>query len=544
MPDQPQRHASTTDRPVVTRFAPSPTGLLHVGGARTALYSYALAKRHGGKFILRFEDTDLARSSKESADAILRDLQWLGLSWDAGPDIGDPQNIVGGIGAAMFCQSKRHEAGVYDQYIKLLLDDGIAYEDGDAVRFRQTSDITFDDAVYGTVNVAASELEDFIIRKGEAGGRMPTFHFAVVIDDALMGVTHIVRGQEHLTNTTKHAALYDALRRITGDAKFARPVWAHTPSIMNPDGSKMSKRDKAKAARKAAKETGLDHVDHPDITRSLFDEFMAKANDSLVVADAIANDIGIKLPEINVADFRRSGYLPETLLNYLALLGWNPGDDVEHFDLDFICENFSFDRVNKANSKFDRDKLKAFNAKRLRELEKLEFVQRLWQYCKKHDRRAISMWRRFPDQDAVPEKFPGFAEMYQGRCETFPDAFTNGASLLKGNKDITYDFTPKPIRKAMKSNDNAGAAMLRDLRDAFAKLPEDGFGQAGHELIAKLAQERGLNMGKLAQPIRVAVSGGVVTPEIDKTLEFLGKESTLERIDNCLEAFEAHLAST
>ncbi|MFK7790060.1 MAG: glutamate--tRNA ligase, partial [Phycisphaeraceae bacterium] len=241
----------TTNRPVVTRFAPSPTGALHIGGARTALFAWAYARGHDGKFILRIEDTDKKRSSPESTRGIIRDMKWLGLTWDEGPspdEAADPYTTQLGDNGPYF-QSQRAEQGLYDHYIQLLLDAGEAYEEDGAVRLKMGShrgDIAFDDAVYGHIEVKADDLEDFVIRKGEDGGKLPTFHFAVVCDDALMGVTHVIRGQEHLSNTTKHAAIYDALAQLTNDAvTWQRPTWVHTPSIMNPGGSKMSKRDKA-----------------------------------------------------------------------------------------------------------------------------------------------------------------------------------------------------------------------------------------------------------------------------------------------------------
>jgi len=239
------------DQPVVTRFAPSPTGLLHIGGARTALFSWAYARGRGGKFLLRLEDTDQRRSSDAAARSILADLQWLGLNWDEGPDPSidwadstetrSPKDHQVGEHGPYF-QSQRLD--IYNAHIQKLLNAGLAYEDDGAVRFRMDKPIAFRDEVYGDIKVEQADLEDFVIRKADG---FPTFHLAVVVDDVEMKVTHIIRGQEHLSNTAKHAALCDALG-------VPRPVWVHTPSIMNPDGSKMSKRDKAKVARAAAKQ--------------------------------------------------------------------------------------------------------------------------------------------------------------------------------------------------------------------------------------------------------------------------------------------------
>ena len=339
------------DRPVVTRFAPSPTGALHIGGARTALFAWAFAKKHDGRFILRIEDTDLKRSSKQSTSGILRDLAWLGLYSDEGPkypccksDCGcgkavdeagyDPYSRDQQLGNnGPYFQSQRAADGIYDKYVQMLLDSGKAYEDDGAVRFRMDQDIAFTDAVYGDISVKQEDLEDFIIRKGEDGGKMPTFHFAVVVDDALMEVTHVIRGQEHLTNTSKHAALYDALAEVTGDIDiWQRPVWVHTPSIMNPGGSKMSKRDKAKVAREAAEKWLAQDGNTvealcelckqkttPDLAAILHHNditiFIDKKADHIFDPSILAQGLGVPLPEIEVEDFRRAGYLQSALLN-------------------------------------------------------------------------------------------------------------------------------------------------------------------------------------------------------------------------------------
>ncbi|MFN3166819.1 MAG: glutamate--tRNA ligase [Phycisphaeraceae bacterium] len=557
----------TADRPVVTRFAPSPTGALHIGGARTALFAWAYARGHHGKFILRLEDTDKKRSSVESARGIVRDLKWLGLNWDEGPsgDEGaDPYaDQVGDNGP--YTQSQRAEQGLYDHYIALLLDAGEAYEDDGAVRLKMGAhrgDLAFDDAVFGRVEVKADDNEDFVIRKGVEGGRLPTFHFAVVCDDALMGVTHVIRGQEHLSNTTKHAAIYDALAKITADAvTWARPVWVHTPSIMNPGGSKMSKRDKAKAAREAAIDSEIDKDDLIDgairfdgqvqVLASMrtgeskktehlssdIDEFLNKSNDDNRIAKAIAGFLGITLPEIEVDDFRRSGYLPGVCLNYIALLGWNPGNDVERFDLDFLCQHFDFNRVGKANSTFDRDKLRHFNGDTIRSLPADDFACLLADYVKAYR----------PDWEQAGvfngDDWQTFCAAVQERTETLPDPLNANAYLIADDESIGYDFSPKPVRKAMTGSDGQGIKLLEALRVKFDTLPEENFGTAAHQAIEQAAEASGINMGKYAQPVRIAVSGGPVTPPIDVVLDLLGKSSTLHRIDRCLEQAKAHLAT-
>ncbi|HEX7011050.1 MAG TPA: glutamate--tRNA ligase family protein, partial [Phycisphaeraceae bacterium] len=234
---------------VVTRFAPSPTGSLHVGGARTALFNWAFARQHKGQFILRIEDTDVARSTQAATLGILRDLDWLGLDWDQGPapHADNPYEHQKGEHGPYF-QSQRLD--IYRRYLQQLQDAGRVYEDGGALRFRMPDHpITVNDLVLGPVRVepGTPQMEDFVIFKSEAAGSGPTFHFANVVDDHLMRVTHVIRGQEHLNNTVKHLALFEALG-------VEPPHYAHIPLIFNPDGSKMSKRDKAKAARQAALE--------------------------------------------------------------------------------------------------------------------------------------------------------------------------------------------------------------------------------------------------------------------------------------------------
>lgn len=570
----PEQDNVPQDRTVVTRFAPSPTGALHIGGARTALFAWAFAKKHGGRFILRVEDTDLKRSSPESTHGILRDLGWLGLWSDEGPKypcakhgcgcgkaLGDPgydpydrERQLGSNGP--YFQSQRAADGIYDKYVQLLLDAGKAYEDDGAVRFRMDKPIAFSDAVYGDISVSADDLEDFVIRKGEDGGKLPTFHFAVVVDDALMEVTHVIRGQEHLSNTTKHAALYDTLAEVTGDAEtWRRPVWVHTPSIMNPGGSKMSKRDKAKAARAAAKDFIAAHSDEIFKTKftestlfynscgfggefptTLLSGFISGDNDESNMASAVADTLGLTLPEIEVDDFRGAGYLQSALLNYIALLGWNPGDNIEHFDTDFLCEKFSLDRIGKSNSTFDRVKLKDFNGKAIRELEPGKFVDRMTKYVEQYRKE----WAESPIFGDVA-KWQAFCGAVQERAQVLPDPLDANAFLIEPDDATTYDFSPKAIRKAMMGNDGLGVTLLEEMVGAFDALPAEGFGAAAHAKINELAEQAGINMGKYAQPVRIAVSGGPVTPPVDVTLELLGKDATLKRMRRCLDAAKAHM---
>jgi glutamyl-tRNA synthetase len=505
--------------PVVTRFAPSPTGNLHIGGARTALFAWAFARKHGGQLILRIEDTDLARSTPESTKGILRDLTWLGLDWDQGPDPGsggpgDPYDLDTQIGPHRpYFQSQRHEQGIYNELVQKLLDSGQAYEDQDAVRFRMDRDVAFNDVVFGPIEVKADDLEDFIIRKGEKGGRLPTFHLAVTVDDALMGVTHVIRGQEHLANTPKHAALCDALG-------FDRPKWVHLPSIMNADGSKMSKRDKAKAARKAAKDTDLKPAS------DTMAAFIAKENDDAQVADAIAHALGLTLPEIEVTDFQRSGYLPAVLLNYIALLGWNPGDDTERFDLDYLVQHFSPERIGKKNSQFDRAKLAKFNADTLAAMPADRFHGLLHKHFKAYHPDCLD---KLGDTG-----FRTFAAMYQARSQTLSTPAELGRFFFCADDDIEYNA--KAVKKNLTRNDGEGLKVLQQFRDELDTC-DDWTADALHSLIESFVEKHRLkNMGSVAQPLRVALTGSAVSPEIGPTLELLGKQAVIARIDRCVGA--------
>lgn len=534
--------------PVITRFAPSPTGNLHIGGARTALFAWAFARQHGGQLILRLEDTDLARSTPESTRGIIRDLLWLGLTWDQGPAPIDDPNVdpyktqVGDHGP--YFQSQRHELGLYNEQIERLLKSGQAYEDGDAVRFRMDKDITFDDVVYGPNKVTADNLEDFIIRKGEKGGYLPTFHFAVTVDDAMMGVTHVIRGQEHLTNTSKHAALCDALG-------FDRPQWVHLPSIMNADGSKMSKRDQSKKARHAALAfiesrpddgavTLLQMMNLPSmvslpIERILeyevpnemgktYGDFLAGNSNSHTFTKLIEKALNLHLPEVFVHDFRENGYIPDVVLNYIALLGWNPGDDTERFDTDFLVKRFDLKRIGKKNSQFDRVKLAKFNAEALAEMPAERFYELLNAHFTAYHPAFI--------EKLGDAGLRTFAAMYQARSQTLSTPAEMGRFFVCKDDEITYD--EKAVKKNLTKNDGEGLNVLKQFREALEKC-DDWTADALHKLIESFVAEHQLkNMGSVAQPLRVALTGSAVSPEIGPTLELLGKETALNRISRCI----------
>jgi glutamyl-tRNA synthetase len=574
-----------TNKPtVVTRFAPSPTGHLHVGGARSALFCWAFARRHGGHFTLRIEDTDQARSSDESARGIMEDLAWLGIDWDEGPEFeymgrkmgGDPQEC------GPFFQARR--VPLYNRYIMQLIEQGRAYpafESAEeleskrkaAVAAKQTyrydrasyytyptpqarlarmteadargetypirffapaEEVIVHDEVLGDVRYAPGEMDDFVIRKADG---FPTYHFAVVVDDETMGVTHVMRAQEHLNNTPRHVALQKALG-------FRTPIYAHMPLICNMDASKMSKRDKAKVARKTlkdamAKDKSL--LAAPvaiaiGVDAQSLEEFIAAENDSLEIAKRLGEHFKIALPEIEVCDFRENGYLPGAINNFLALLGWNPGmklpdgKDLEKFDMKFLADHFSIDRIGKTSAKFDRVKLLSFNGDAINAMTDEEFA-RVWrEFCLKAE---PALLKRVPEG----AQWLWLAKAVKPRAKTLRDGSKPAALFMMDDDAVVLDSAA--VEKNLKAEGGKGVELLRVVRERLeATTFEPG---PIHDALEQIARERGMlndkgavNMGPVAAPVRVAISGSGVTPPLGETLAALGKPSVMKRIDRCL----------
>jgi glutamyl-tRNA synthetase len=374
------------------------------------------------------------------------------------------------------------------------------------------------------VTVGPDQVQDFVIRKSDG---MPTYHFAVVVDDAEMGVTHILRGQEHLLNTINHIALQEALG-------YPRPTYGHLPIIMNPDGSKMSKRDRDKKVRAAAKvwmssrkKTVEELVPGSGLERGRVEEWLKDEGKQLDPTEhaRLMPVIGLKegdLPEILVHDFRRNGYLPEVLLNFLALLGWNPGGDRERMSVEEMVALFSTDGIGKANARFDRAKLVAFNTQYAESVPPEKLVGPMRDY--------LGVNPESPVNRATDAELAKLLEMKKG-FRTLREVDEPCRFFFVADDEIAYD--PAAVEKVLRKNEGAGLNALRDVRGVLAGAGE-WKAEPLEAAVKAYCESKGVGLGNVAQPIRVAVSGTTVSPPIFQSLEFLGRERTLARVDRCL----------
>jgi len=455
---------------VRTRFAPSPTGMLHIGGARTALFAWLYARHHGGEFVLRIEDTDRERSTEEATAVILDGLKWLGLDWDGEPVFQaerQPEHIVAvdqliEEGHAYRCYCSKEEldemreaqraAGkkpMYDGRCRHRSDrpEGAPF----VVRFRSPDEgeTIVNDMVLGTVTFPNVELDDLILLRTDG---TPTYNLAVVADDAAMGITHVVRGSDHLNNTPRQIQLYQALG-------LSIPQFAHIPLIHGPDGAKMSKRHGAVA----------------------------------------------------ITEYGEKGYLPHAVNNYLARLGWSHGDE-EVFSRQQLIEYFDLAAVGKGASRFDQQKLDWLNGHWMREAEAADLVAEV--------ARLLAV-----DTAAGPDLEPVIASL-QERSKNLVD-LAEGARFFYAAPSA-YD------EKAVAKNFKEGTTELVEKFIAGIEAMDDFSGEAAHALIGQVCEAEGVGMGKLAQPIRILVAGGPVSPPIDLTLGLLGKDESLARLKNGL----------
>ena len=536
---------------IVTRFAPSPTGYLHVGGARTALFNWLCARQSGGKFILRIEDTDVKRNTPTATQQVIDDLRWLGLNWDEGPEVGGANGP--------YNQSERRD--IYDKYIAQLLDAGKAYYCFDtpeelaamrdaaakakktynyirpavfpdaaevekaraggrpvAVRFAMPDgDIVINDVVRGEVTFRAGEIGDFIIQKSDG---FPTYHMAVVIDDELMGVTHVIRGQEHLMNTPGHQALQDGLG-------FRRPVYAHMSVTVSEGGGKLSKRERPKTLRMSIKGRGqVDSQKLADVGGISVEEFESftkgKSVPDMPAIDAIAKYLGVTLPEINVLDFASSGYLPETMVNFMGLLGWSTSDDREIMQLSEQIECFDLSRLAKSNSLFDRKKLLAFNTAHMRSVGAEKLLEHFKRYVE---------FKNSPVAGGDDKLLNRILAACAG-ARTLAEVEAKSRFLFFADDAIEYD--EKAVNKVLMKNDGLG--VLAEVRKRLAALAEVT-SEAIEDILRSLAEELSVGLGKVAQPLRVAICGNMISPPIFDSVDMLGMDNTLKRIDITLEKF-------
>ncbi|MBV6416847.1 MAG: Glutamate--tRNA ligase [Steroidobacteraceae bacterium] len=454
---------------IVTRFAPSPTGLLHIGGVRTALFSWLQARRHGGRFILRVEDTDRERSTEEAVRVIVEGMHWLGLDHDLGPYYQTQRfdryrEVIGQMldsGTAYHCycskeeleqmraaQTARKEKPRYDGRCR----DRKAPVAGVApvVRFRNplAGDVVVKDLVHGDIVFRNSELDDLIIARSDG---TPTYNFCVVVDDADMGVTHVIRGDDHINNTPRQMNMLVALGHTP-------PAYAHVPMILGPDGAKLSKRHGA----------------------------------------------------VSVLQYEQEGYLPDALLNYLVRLGWSHGDQ-EIFTREEMIALFDIGDVNKAASAFNPEKLLWLNQQHLMRTEPAKVAR----YLKPHlARRGLPV-----GDDRLIE---GVILAQRERTKTLKE-------MAAASRFFFTDAVERDAKAVAKHLTDEAKAMLVALRERLAALG-DWQAPAIHAAIEAFATERGVGLGKVAQPVRVAVSGGTVSPPIDQTLALLGRERTLARL--------------
>ena len=465
-----------------TRFAPSPTGFLHVGGARTALFAWLQARANQGTFILRIEDTDLERSTPESVQAILDGMEWLGLDADEGPiyQTGRFDRYAEVVQQLLhenkayhcYCSKDRLETlreqqmkeGIKPRYDGKCRHLETAPEDIEpVVRFRnpQTGSVVFEDLVRGTINISNDELDDLVIARPDGS---PTYNFTVVVDDMDMRISHVIRGDDHINNTPRQINIYHAL-----DA--APPLFAHVPMILGADGARLSKRHGA----------------------------------------------------VGIMQYRDDGYLPQALLNYLVRLGWSHGDQ-EVFSIDEMIALFDIKDVNRKASAFNTDKLDWLNQYYMKELPADEVASHL-------------AWH-FEDQGITTHGGPSLADIVSvqaDRVKTLKEMAAQSRIFFEGYSELDPNAAKKHLRPV--------SAEPLKLMMKYLQSVEDWSPAPLHDEIDRVAAELEVGMGKVAQPLRVALTGAGISPSIDKTLWLMGKQRSLEGIARALAFIEARVAA-
>jgi glutamyl-tRNA synthetase len=490
------------------RFAPSPTGYLHVGGARTALFNWLFSRHEGGTFILRVEDTDVDRNRPELVKGILEGLRWLGLDWDEGPYFQSArlpvyraaaEKLVRG-GAAYYCYCPPEKYGGGDRaeeaepeeeaqepkearekkgpaprrVTRCSCRDGqpASSEQAPAIRFRVPlgASTEFEDVVFGARQVDNDEIEDFVLLRSPKGpdrSALPTYQLGAVVDDIEMRITHVIRGADHLSNTPKQILLYRALRA-------APPVFAHVPLILGPDRTRLSKRHGA----------------------------------------------------TSVGSYAEEGFLPEALRNFLALLGWSPGDDTEFMRTDELIRRFTLAAVSRTNAIFDRAKLEWFNTQYLQRLP----VDELLPYVEAELKRA-ALWQ--PEwANARRDWFRRTVDLLRPRTRLLPDFSTWARAFF--SEEFAYD----PQARAKFWKDERLPALLAKLADGLEALPEWSH-DACEGVLRALAEAEGVKAGLLINATRVAIVGQAVAPPLFDTMVVLGKERVVGRLRRALPALGA-----
>ncbi len=459
---------------VRVRFAPSPTGLLHIGGARTALFNWLYARHTGGVFVLRIEDTDAARNTEEALRVILDGLRWLGLDWDEGPEAGGPHGP--------YFQSRRRE--IYDRAIAKLMAAGKAYEEDRAVKFRMPkTPCVVRDAICGDITFDRTHDADLVIRRSDGS---PVFHLVNVVDDLEMRITHVIRGEDHLSNTPKHLALFEALGA-------APPVYAHIPLILrSPSVEETAAHEKAMADWKARKKKGEKVGEAPKL-----DLKMSK------------RDRGASL-----AEYMAEGYYAPAVRNYLCLLGWSLRENREVFPIGEAVAKFDLPQVNRSNAKFDLNKLFWINGETLRALDRDAYRAYVRPILEKAG--AVGVGVADADLDRVlalvQEKVKVGRELPDWvRCFFTEDYPVEEEARAK-------HLAPEPCRENVKR-----------LAEAFTKA--EPFGVTALEACVKeLAEGTGQKVAAFVHPCRVAVSGRTVGPSLYHMLEVLGRERVVARL--------------
>jgi glutamyl-tRNA synthetase len=479
---------------VRVRFAPSPTGYLHIGGARTALLNWLFARHHGGSFILRIEDTDRTRSTQEFLDAILEDMRWLGLDWDEGPECGGDYGpylqsqradsyaphaerlLESGRAYRCFCSpeeleerrslAQKTEGGwVYDRQCLSLSarerEELAARGRPSVIRFRvPDGETVFEDMVLGTIRFDNAELDDLIIVRQDG---TPTYNFAVVVDDLEMAVTHVIRGADHISNTPRQIVIWQALGQEP-------PRFGHQPLVLAPDGQVMSKRRGA----------------------------------------------------IAIGEYRRRGYLPEAVVNYMALLGWSWGKDREFFSLDELLEEFDISRVSRKPASFDPDKLDWMNEQWIKRLDVSERTERLIPFLS-----SSGLIEGEPDA-GQRERLEQIVALLDDRVKVLTDIGGLAGFFLA--RDVDYDKIAVSKVLAKPGAGEILAGLHRVLSGCADFEPE-----TLESAIRAFAEDAGLSLGKAAQPLRVALTGRTASPGIFETLSLLGRDVALARIERARE---------